>query len=151
MGATPAQRVRLVMMIALVMSEDWRKHFQHWQRLIWIVRIQQLRGVLNQEILPRIPQSKHSGLDDIQQTHKMCQLSQVEPVRLKEYVFTSDCFFCPSCNHSAVYNHYQHQHDQDQTFETFRRPIPDPNMVVVTVVALDLHRRLVHLIRNWWL
>ena len=27
MGATPAQRVRLVMMIALVMSEDWRKHF----------------------------------------------------------------------------------------------------------------------------
>jgi hypothetical protein len=30
-------------------------------------------------------------------------------------------------------------------FETFRRPIPDPNMVVVAVVAFYLHRRLVHL------
>ena len=45
--------------------------------------------------------------------------------------------------------HYQHQQEQDQTFETFRRPIPDPNMVVVAVVTLDLHRRLVHL-RNCW-
>ena len=44
--------------------------------------------------------------------------------------------------------HYQHQQEQDQTFETFRRPIPDPYMVVVAVVTLYLHRRLVHLIRN---
>ena len=112
------------------------------------MRIQQLRGVLNQEILPRIPQSKHSELDDIQQTHQTNQLSQVKPVRLKEYFLHLTALFVHPVIILLQDKHYQHQHDQDQTFETFRRPIPDPNMVVVAVVALDLHRRLVHLVRD---
>ena len=152
MGATLAQRVRVVMMIALVMSEDWRKHFLQGSLLA--------EAHLNSadSAAQRSSQSRNSRKNPSIKAFRAWRYptnSSNEPTftsktgQTERIFFTSDCFFCPSCNHSAVYNHYQHQHDQDQTFETFRRPIPDPNMVVVAVVALDLHRRLVHLSNCW--
>ena len=112
------------------------------------MRIQQLRGVLNRNFSQ---ESLNQSIQSLTISNKLIKCANFHKNKTSqtERIFLHlTIVFVHSVIILELDKHYQHQKEQDQTFETFRRPIPDPNMVVVAVVALDLHRRLVHLINN---